>query len=122
VYLSDTHRCEKHTGKPFYIDSKTGETRTCHSSCTQCKGPKPDDCIGCNPSTEVLLDDGHCVNDCPDGKYIGKSKSTEVETNICLSCATGCKSCVNLNQCKECDRSKGYNLVNQFCAPTCEPK
>jgi proprotein convertase subtilisin/kexin type 5 len=121
IYLSDAHRCEKHTGKPFYLDSKTGETRTCNPSCTQCKGPKPDDCIACNPLTEVLLNDGHCVNDCPDGFYIGKNPSNDVETNICLPCATGCKKCLNLNQCKECDGTKGYVLMNQFCAPTCQP-
>lgn len=120
VYLSETHRCEKYLGKPYYIDSKTGETRTCHSSCTQCKGPKPDDCIACNTLTEVLLNDGHCVHECPDGSYTSENKGIEVETNICLPCQIGCKKCLNDKQCKECDTTKGYNLQEGNCIPTCE--
>ncbi len=119
VYLPDSHRCEKYTGKPYYIDSNTGETRTCHSSCTQCKGPNPNDCIACNSMTEVLLDDGHCVNECPVGFYVGVNKTNDMEINICLSCSIGCRRCINSNQCTECDGSKGYNLKNENCIPTC---
>ncbi len=121
VYLPDSRRCEKYTGKPYYTDSKTGETRTCHSSCAQCKGPKPDDCIACNPITEVLLNDGHCVNECPSGLYISENKSNDIETNICLPCPTGCKICSHQYLCQECDDKKGYYLKDQNCVPTCEP-
>ena len=99
VYLVDNHRCEKHTGKPYYLDKNTGETHTCHRSCTQCKGPKPNDCIACKPPKEVLLGDGHCVNKCPSGSYKTTRNTINFQTNICLPCSTGCTSCTNRNQC-----------------------
>ncbi|CAF1326941.1 unnamed protein product [Adineta steineri] len=122
VYLPESHRCEKYSGKPYYIDSNTGETRDCHSSCTQCKGPKETDCIACNIVTEVLLNDGHCVNDCPDGSYINESITNEIDTNICMPCSIGCKKCNKENQCSECDGSKGYHFQGGYCVPTCPLK
>jgi proprotein convertase subtilisin/kexin type 5 len=119
IYISDTHCCEKHTGKPFYIDSKTGETHNCHDSCIQCRGPNPNDCIACNSMTEVLLEDGHCVNECPLGSYMSENNTIEIETNICLSCSMGCKQCTNINQCSQCDEANGYKLQGQQCIPTC---
>ncbi|CAF3855729.1 unnamed protein product [Adineta steineri] len=122
VYISHSHRCEKYSGKPYYIDSNTRETHDCHSSCTQCKGPKATDCIACNLVTEVLLNDGHCVNDCSDGFYINKSKTNEIDTNICMPCSIGCKKCNKENRCKECDGSKGYHFQGEYCVPTCPLK
>lgn len=119
VHIPDTHRCEKYTGKPFYIDSNTGEKRTCHSSCMLCRGPKPTDCIACNSMTEVLLDDGHCVNECPKGSFMTVNKTNGFDINVCFSCPAGCLRCINTNQCAECDQSKGYNLINHSCIPTC---
>ena len=115
------HRCEKNTGKPYYLDANTGETHTCHQSCTQCTGPKPTDCIACHLTNEVLLDDGHCVNECPLGFYKSEKITIEYRTNICLPCAIGCKRCLNKDQCRECDRSKGYKLSNSNCIPICQP-
>ncbi|CAF2921794.1 unnamed protein product [Rotaria sp. Silwood2] len=120
VFLSDNHRCEKHTSKPYYLDVNTGETHTCHGSCTQCKGPKPNDCIACNTINEVLLDDGHCVNKCPLGSYKSEKKTIDFQTNICLQCSIGCISCNNINQCLQCDESKRYKLVDSNCIPTCK--
>ncbi|CAF0981869.1 unnamed protein product [Adineta ricciae] len=122
VYLPDSHRCEKYTGKPYYIDKHTGEQHPCHSSCTQCKGPNPTDCIACNLVTEVLLSDGHCVHDCPDGFYINESRTVEIETNICMPCTIGCKGCTKERQCVKCDETKGYHLDGNECIPTCPPK
>ncbi|CAF0988171.1 unnamed protein product [Rotaria sordida] len=119
-YSPDTHSCVKHIGKPYYIDSKTGEMLTCHSSCTQCKGPKPNDCIACNPITEVLLTDGHCVNECPAGSYEMEKKTNEIQTNICVPCPIGCKRCTDLHDCSECDTFKGYYKVGRQCFPTCD--
>ncbi|UJR15817.1 hypothetical protein I4U23_002746 [Adineta vaga] len=119
VYLPESHRCEKYNGKPYYIDKSTSETYPCHSSCTQCKGPNPTDCIACNLVTEVLLSDGHCVNDCPDGFYINESRTVEIETNVCLPCTLGCKGCNKEKQCVRCYEDKGYHLVGDECAPTC---
>ncbi|CAF0847835.1 unnamed protein product [Rotaria sp. Silwood1] len=119
-YIPDTHRCEKHIGKPYYIDSKTGEMRTCHSSCTLCKGANPTDCIACNPITEVLLSDGHCVNECPAGSYESEKKTNEIQTNICLPCPIGCKLCTNANDCSQCDEIKGYHIDGRKCLPTCQ--
>ena len=119
IYIELTHRCEKPTGQSFYHDSKTGATRPCHSSCAQCTGPKATDCIACNPVTEVLLDDGHCVNDCPAGFFVNITKSETIETNICSACPTGCKKCLNPAQCLQCDETQGYKLQNSQCVPTC---
>ncbi len=122
VFLPDNHRCEKHTGRPYYLDINTGETHTCHRSCTQCKGPKPDDCIVCNSINEVLLDDGHCVNKCPLGSYKSEKKTIEYQTNICLPCSLGCTMCTNISQCHQCDESKGYKSIDSVCVPTCKPQ
>jgi proprotein convertase subtilisin/kexin type 5 len=121
VFLPDNHRCEKHTGKPYYLNVDTGETHTCHASCTQCTGPKPTDCIACNPINEVLLDDGHCVNQCPVGSYRNEKTTIDFQTNICLPCAIGCQLCTNKDQCRQCDESKGYKLINSNCISTCQP-
>lgn len=69
--------------------------------------------------TEVLLGDGHCVNECPKGSFVSANKTYGFDVNVCLSCATGCLKCINANQCLECDLSKGFNLINQLCIPTC---
>ncbi|CAF0849788.1 unnamed protein product [Adineta ricciae] len=122
VFLADEHRCEKHIGKPFYLDTKTGETHTCHASCAQCKGPKPSDCIACNPKAEILLDDGHCVNECPVGYYKHEKQTIEYQTNTCLPCSIGCTKCLDINDCRRCDESKGYKLINGACVPTCQPR
>ncbi|CAF1328959.1 unnamed protein product [Adineta steineri] len=122
VFLSDNHRCEKHTGKPYYLDVNTGETHTCHGSCTQCKGPKPNDCIACNSMNEVLLDDGHCVNQCPLGFYKSQKQTMDYQTNVCLPCSIGCKKCNNISQCYQCDESKGYKLINSVCVLNCKPR
>ena len=121
VFLPELHRCEKHTGKPYYLDMNTGETHTCHGTCTQCKGPKPTDCIACHPSNEVLLDDGHCVHQCPSGSYKSEKNTIEFQTNVCLPCSMGCKLCTNKDQCRECDQSKGYKLIDSTCVPICQP-
>ncbi|CAM4806457.1 unnamed protein product [Rotaria magnacalcarata] len=118
-YVPNTHSCEKHIGKPYYIDPKTGEKRTCHDSCTQCKGPQPNDCIACNPITEVLLEEGHCVNECPSGTFVNATQKDSLPTNVCLPCLTGCKKCISSAFCIECDSSKGYNIIGLYCAPTC---
>lgn len=120
VFLSESQRCEQNTGKPFYIDINTGESHTCHGSCAQCKGSKPNDCIACNPINEVLLDDGHCVNKCPSGSYKSEKKISEFQTNVCLPCSTGCTECISSDQCRRCDESKGYKLVDSNCVPTCK--
>jgi proprotein convertase subtilisin/kexin type 5 len=119
MYMADEHRCEKYTGKPFYRDPKTGEDRPCHPSCTMCTGPKPTDCIGCNTITEVLLDDGHCVNECPAGSFVNTSKGESVDANFCSPCSTGCEKCVNHQHCLQCSASAGYTLKGVDCLPTC---
>jgi hypothetical protein len=70
--------------------------------------------------TEVLLDDGHCVNECPAGFYISENRTNYIETNICLPCLIGCKKCVSPNRCMECDGSKEYTLKDQNCIPKCK--
>ena len=120
VYLADEHRCEKHLGKPYYIDLNTGESHTCHSSCTQCKGPEPTDCIACNALNEVLLLDGHCVNQCPVGTFKKEQKTIEIETNVCLLCENGCRKCLDENQCQLCEEDKGFRLINSKCKPICQ--
>ncbi|CAF3407738.1 unnamed protein product [Rotaria socialis] len=120
VFLSDDHRCEKHTGKPYYLDIDTGETHTCHGSCAQCKGPNPNDCIACNLVNEVLLDDGHCVNKCPIGSYKNEKKTIDLQIYICSPCSMGCLECNNENQCKKCDELKSYRLVGSMCVPICK--
>jgi proprotein convertase subtilisin/kexin type 5 len=119
VYLPDEHRCEKNTGQPFYFDEYKEENHWCHKSCAQCRGPNDNDCLACDMLTEVLLNDGHCAHQCPQGFYSNTTRSELIETNICLSCSTGCLKCSNQYQCEICDTSQGYTLRGSICIPTC---
>jgi proprotein convertase subtilisin/kexin type 5 len=121
VLLPDLHRCEKHLGKPYYLDQQTGEVHTCHASCLQCKGPQPNDCLACNITREVLLADGHCVQKCPIGTYSSEKKTVELETNVCLPCVSGCQACQSAERCERCITSVGYQLISGVCVSICSP-
>ena len=120
VYLPDEHRCEKHLGKPYYLDKATGQTHTCHASCTQCKGPAPMDCTACLSPTDVLLDDGYCVSECPFGSFRSERTIMGLPAAVCLPCAVGCTLCTSIDQCQRCDAQKGYTLDGSRCMPTCQ--
>ena len=119
VLLPDSHRCEQHTGKPYYVDIYTGETHTCHSSCAFCKGPQPNDCVACKWNVDVLLDDGHCVSQCPLSMYRDERKTPEFQTQVCLPCSDGCLKCSDGEKCETCDQSRGYRLVDFVCVAVC---
>lgn len=119
VLLDDSHRCEKHTGKPYYIDIETGETHTCHSSCKFCNGPQPNNCLACRLNERVLLDDGNCVHECPLETFRSERKTIDYQTQFCSPCSEGCLKCINSAQCQRCDQNKGFKLVNNVCVAIC---
>lgn len=69
--------------------------------------------------TEVLLNDGHCVNDCPEAFFMTENRTNETKTNICLPCPSGCTRCDGESSCGRCNMDKGFYLQDRMCVPTC---
>ena len=119
VYVPTSQRCERNSGQPVFRDPTTGESQFCHVSCSQCKGPKATDCIACDPVGKVLLADGHCVDQCPDGFYRNRTQIQMIETSICSACSIGCQYCSGPNDCSMCVSKEKYSLNNGICVPLC---
>ena len=69
----------------------------CSALCLSCNGTSPFQCMSCGPP--FILNNGSCVNACPDGKFINVQDSVlvcEKCDRSCLTCAgnaTACTSC-----------------------------
>ena len=69
----------------------------CSALCLSCNGTSPFQCMSCGPP--FILNNGSCVNSCPDGKFINVQDSVlvcEKCDKSCLTCAgnaTACTSC-----------------------------
>ncbi|CAF0857724.1 unnamed protein product [Didymodactylos carnosus] len=115
-YVLINNKCEKNAGKPFYIDQKTHQSHSCHSSCLLCNGSKPNHCIAC-ANNKILAHDGYCIDNCPEGYYVEKAETLSYTTNTCRSCQHGCTSCTDKSTCKQCDWN--YEIKNDQCYPRC---
>ena len=66
----------------------------CHSTCTQCFGGSPDDCIACGRG--MYLDDGMCVSACAPGFV--------AVMGACVACHGSCAACLgpDSGDCQAC--------------------
>ncbi|KFP66141.1 Proprotein convertase subtilisin/kexin type 5, partial [Cariama cristata] len=92
------------------------ECQLCEASCQKCIGPEPDNCISC-PLTRVF-DDGHCVMQCPRGKFEFKGQ--------CHLCHHTCLDCSGSepNKCTACGmdrRGIELFLYHGECRESCPP-
>ncbi|XP_063311099.1 proprotein convertase subtilisin/kexin type 5 isoform X1 [Pelobates fuscus] len=96
-----------------YYD-ESGRCRICDAPCLRCIGPGNGKCIGC--AVTRMLDDGHCVLQCPPGKY---------ESNLqCHLCHHTCHNCNGSepNKCTSCTNDENGRmrfLYNGECRYTC---
>ncbi|CAF0749460.1 unnamed protein product, partial [Didymodactylos carnosus] len=117
-YIFENDKCQKYTGKPFYIDPKTHKSHLCHSSCLFCNGSKPNQCIACD-TIKLLSIDGYCVDDCPTGYYSEQYSTASYTTSICKRCPLGCLNCIDNSNCNQCDWN--YVMKNDDrCYPMCK--
>ena len=79
----------------------------CDSSCKNCSGPNSDECTICSSEIKVL-NDGVCIDNCPDGKIVNFNNF-----NICESCGSNCMKCLTLKTCESCIEGYYVNPLNQ---------
>lgn len=66
--------CHQSCPSHFYADRR--HCVPCHEDCLECSGPSADDCDLCAEASLVLYD-GQCLDECPEGTYLEK------ETKVC---------------------------------------
>ncbi|XP_068615370.1 extracellular matrix organizing protein FRAS1-like, partial [Brachionichthys hirsutus] len=86
--------------------------RSCHESCSECRGPGRQDCVTCSDPA-ALLKDGECVPDCGSGFYN--------QQGHCYACESSCASCFPDNpKCTSC--LPGTALHHGKCISHCPPQ
>ncbi|KAF3701904.1 Proprotein convertase subtilisin/kexin type 5 [Channa argus] len=129
------NRCQQSCTAGFYHDKQEGSCKSCHKACAtcageyqdsngtchvcdatclKCTGPQSKDCISCDLSR--ALDEGHCVEECPKGKYQSGGR--------CHLCDHTCATCVDAGpaNCTSCDTDKfemERYLHNGQCVDAC---
>ncbi|KAE8617533.1 hypothetical protein XENTR_v10009108 [Xenopus tropicalis] len=82
----------------------------CHSSCEECSGYEPYECIECGidqDGIERFLHRSRCKIHCPRGFY------KEYDTYTCETCPINCELCTDSNNCQKCKIN--YRLLNGAC-------
>lgn len=74
-------------GFRYYAESSTGLCKRCNKSCKGCRGPKPTDCLSCDPFFFLLQAKGECHHTCPDHYH------AEQRTQTCVRCHPTCNKC-----------------------------
>jgi len=91
---------------PHQYPGEGRECLHCHSSCSECDGPRPTQCRECRDGW--MLRYRQCTDDCGPGMYAVK--------NRCAFCQPGCVKCDPLG-CMECD--SGLYWREGVCSPDC---
>ena len=91
----------------YFIDEAKQLLNYCHSSCETCSGEKDDQCLSCKNG--VILNDGKCLDQCPDGYY-------KDSNGTCQQCASNCLTCLGPsidgnNKCLSCDPNKNESIL-----------
>ncbi|XP_036711559.1 proprotein convertase subtilisin/kexin type 5 isoform X1 [Balaenoptera musculus] len=97
LYKDTCHQsCPSH----FYADAR--HCVPCHEDCLECSGPSMDDCDVC-AETSLVLYDGQCLEECPEGTYFEK------ETKVCKDCHKSCRTCSSSGACTTCQEGLRVN-------------
>uniref|UniRef100_A0A8C2YIS2 Proprotein convertase subtilisin/kexin type 5 n=1 Tax=Chinchilla lanigera TaxID=34839 RepID=A0A8C2YIS2_CHILA len=99
--------CHPSCPRGFYPDLQ--KCIPCHEDCLKCSGPKADDCELC-ADTSMLLYDGLCVDQCPEGTYY------EEEAEECKACLESCRTCSSPGTCTTCQEGLRMNS-HDACVP-----
>ena len=71
----------------YYAENSTGQCKRCSRTCKTCQGPKPTDCLSCDPFFFLLRSKGQCHRTCPEHHYVEQS------TQTCERCHPTCDKC-----------------------------
>ena len=71
----------------YYAENSTGRCERCSRSCKSCSGPRPTDCLSCDPFFFLLHSKGQCHRTCPEHYY------AEQSTRTCERCHPTCDKC-----------------------------
>ncbi|KAL4481586.1 hypothetical protein ABPG74_007675 [Tetrahymena malaccensis] len=86
----------------YFVDSSNQSSiqcNKCDSTCLECQGSQPNQCISCNQSTaNKYLYKNQCLDNKPDSTYC------DPVSNICNDCDQSCSSCggTNVDNCITC--------------------
>ncbi|KAL4488917.1 hypothetical protein ABPG72_005704 [Tetrahymena utriculariae] len=120
-----------------YIDSQTMSCQICNQKCKTCFGGLETQCIQCAKPSQFFDQDNYCVDSCEAG-YIKNPNTNKCQqclyfsanfeksicvlecpeqfyadsNNICQSCGSNCKHCLNQFTCIECN--KNYSFKSQI--------
>ncbi|KAI4573512.1 hypothetical protein MJT46_004752 [Ovis ammon polii x Ovis aries] len=124
--------CHQSCPSHFYADRR--HCVPCHEDCLECSGPSADDCDLCAEASLVLYD-GQCLDECPEGTYFEKEtkvcKDTtcvqdcpegyyaDEDSHRCAPCHSSCRTCEGRHsmQCLSCQ--PGWFQLGQECLTQC---
>ncbi|EGR28264.1 leishmanolysin family protein, putative, partial [Ichthyophthirius multifiliis] len=99
---------------------KDGNCEPCHSSCSRCTGPLPNQCSKCQFLT--LLQDNQCVDKCNEKQGYKLNQAQGIcESQISTICQGNCKTCEKINSplcitCKQGHLKQADNSCQNTCA------
>ncbi|KZS13967.1 furin-like protease 2 [Daphnia magna] len=85
----------------------------CHSSCRNCTGAEPHQCLSCAPQFSQIIDKNLCVEHCPDGYHMDETKM------MCIPCQPQCNTCNSALECSSCEFR--FVIHDGQCLPSCLP-
>ena len=119
-YNEDLYLCICDKGNNFYFDGEKCKQGKCHRYCEKCTSysDKDDDqnCLSCNRSYNLVLEENNCKKSCSKGYF-------ETDKKTCDKCNKSCKTCVqNPNNCSSCEDKKFLDQNNNCsnCSDICE--
>eukprot|EP00055_Hartaetosiga_balthica_P015956 m.98250 g.98250 ORF g.98250 m.98250 type:complete len:1391 (+) comp9004_c0_seq1:210-4382(+) len=118
-YGSVLHEQSCVTSCPAHFFDNGFFCESCDSSCGNCTGSSPEECISCESvyadGKDRYFIDGMCLLSCGDGHYSD-------ENNICHSCNTNCSQCSGSpGNCQGCFAPHFLHLDSSSCHKTCPP-
>ncbi|EGR33904.1 leishmanolysin family protein, putative [Ichthyophthirius multifiliis] len=104
---------------PQGLYGKDGNCEPCHSSCSRCTGPLPNQCTKCQFLT--LLQDNQCVEQCDEKQGYKPNYDLRIcESQISTKCQGNCQTCEKINSplCITCKQGF-YKQADKSCQNTC---
>lgn len=72
-YFLHEGKCHDDCPEGYFTNVQQKRCEPCHTDCTSCDGPDPDDCISCKGS-RALRYNGKCLNNCPSYTYLDETE------------------------------------------------
>ncbi|XP_037349902.1 proprotein convertase subtilisin/kexin type 5-like [Talpa occidentalis] len=97
----------------YYAENSTGRCERCHKTCKTCRGPRPTDCLSCDPFFFLLRSQGECHPTCPEHYY------ADQETQACERCHPICDKCKGKGELNCLSCAWNYHLKGGICSSDC---